>query len=299
MIKTRVLLLSTAMFAACIAGAFWALFAIERIKPEEPAFTGIASFARPEKAPVSTPSGGVGARPLASDVRTVEVLLQRIRAVHESDGADWSELCALADTAVNFGEAAVEPLGSLARDGREPDGLRLLAIEMLGRIEQPSVVSCLMECLAVRMPENIRLAALGALGANHIATERSSWLFFDLARADERPAIRARATEFVARFGGSGAVEPLCRAVRNDPSVPVRVSAATALGELLDSDSIDALQEASLKDEDASVRAAAVNAAGNFRDARLRKFFRAVEAGDRDVQVQAAARRQLWRMPAD
>lgn len=299
MIKTRVFLLSTVITAACVAGSYWCTWMIERLRPEEEPVTVFASVPWSPPAPVETGNGRTLAGPRAVDVRNVQALLQRMRASHDGDGADWAELCALADAAVAFGGAAVEPLGLMARSSSEPAGLRLLAVEMLGRIPEPSAVPYLMECLSTSMPEDIRLAALAALGAHPVGAPRASWLFFDLARADAQPGVRARATDLLGRTGGRDAVSPLSRAVRSDPSPTVRVAAATSLGALQDEDAIPALRDAASLDRDPAVRAAAVEALGNYREEKLREFFQEVEKSDRDGQVQAAARRQQWRIPAD
>ncbi len=296
MVFVRIGVISACLGAVCTAAAYWTVFAVERLTPlPEPIV--FASLPSPERPVVETPFRG-GPLPSASDVRSVQGLLARLRAAHGRGGADWAELCALSDAAVRFGAAAVSPLSGVALGDGEPLGLRLLAVEMLGRIEDPAVVGVLMEALHERQPEDLRLSALTAIGANPVARARSATLLAGLLRDDARPAIRGRAAELAGRHAGPVATEPLLRALRLDPSPEVRISAASALGGRMDFGTVPAFRDAVLLDPDPAVRVAALEAVGSLRNPGLREFFRAVEAGDGDYQVQSAARRQLWRIPA-
>jgi HEAT repeat protein len=295
MIKTRILLLSSLIGVASLSAAFWSLFALDRLKPA-PQFVG--SLASAPRADVVS-SAREPLPPDAADVRNAQALVDRLRTAHASGDADWSELCALADAAVRLGPAAVEPLASVAREPREPRGLRFLCLEMLGRIEDGAAVPALMECLAARHAEDVRLAALTAFGANRACVARASWIFSDLARSDESPAVRARAMELLGRQGDRRAASPLRSALAADPSAGARVAAASALGVLLDPDAADPLRDAARSDPDPSVRIAAVEALGNYRDPALRPFFEAARQSDPDERVKMAARKQLWRLPAE
>jgi hypothetical protein len=158
MIKLRIAILSFAIFIACLAGAFWTLFAAEQLAPEVSGFRGAASRRHAEPEPVKS-GPGPSAMPATSDIKSVESLVAQIRDTYDGPKADWSVTCRLRDAAVRFGAAAVGPLARVASDENEKRGLRLLAIDMLGRIEDPVAVPSLIGCLDVRHPEDIRSAA--------------------------------------------------------------------------------------------------------------------------------------------
>ncbi|MCE9583249.1 MAG: HEAT repeat domain-containing protein [Planctomycetes bacterium] len=299
MVKLRIAVLSVAILIACVSGAFWAVFAAERLAPETGAFSGFARRATPPPAPVVSGSGLASTLPAASDVRSVQALLARMRQSFDGPTADWRETCSMAADAVRFGPAAVDPLARIAGDDRELRGLRLLAIDMLARIEDAAAVPALIGCLDKRHPEDVRAAAVTALGANAVGRERASWLFFDLVRSDAHPAVRARAADLVGRSGDPRAVSLLENVIRDDASPTVRLAAAGGLGAILEPGSLETLRDVGRMDRDATVRTAAVEAAGNYREPRLREFFQSIEAGDDTQQVRAAARRQLWRIPAE
>jgi HEAT repeat protein len=298
MLPTRIALISGAFFVAALAAAWWAQLALDHIRPEEEGPFAFAAMPWAARAPVSSGSGLSGELPSSSDVRSVEALIVRLRAAHEA-GADWAELSALADAAVRFGRAAVLPLARVAHSSAEAAGVRLLAAEMLGRIDEPESVPALLECAAERMPEHLRLTALDVLASHPHGAARVAYLFTGLARFDPVPNVRARAAGLLARFPGPGVTDLLCRAARQDESPGVRLNAVTALGTHLDEASVPTLREVIRMDLDAAVRTAAVEAAGNYREPRLREFFHSVLEVDEDAAVKAAARRQLWRIPAD
>lgn len=299
MLKLRILILSSFLLVACVAGAFWTVFAAEKLAPADSAFSGFARRATPPPAPVASGPGPAAAIPGASDIRSVQNLLARLRSALDGPDADWRSLCALADDAVRFGPAAVSPLAQLALDESEPLGLRLLAVDMLARIDDASAVPALIGCLADRLREDVRTAAVRALAANPAARLRAAWLFFDLFTSDRHPAVRASAADLVARSGDERAAPLLRNALRSDASPVVRLASAASLGVLLDPDALEALCEAAVKDADPTVRTACIEAAGNYLDPGLREFFAAIEKGTDTEPVRSAARRQLWRIPAN
>lgn len=299
MLKLRIVILSSFLLVACVAGAFWTVLAAEKLAPADSAFSGFARRAAPPPAPVASGPSAATTAPAASDIRSVQHLLARLRAAMDGPDADWRALCTLADDAVRFGAAAVSPLAELAVDEAEPLGLRLLAVDMLARIDDATAVPALLGCLADRLREDIRAAAVRALAANPAARLRASWLFFDLFTSDRHPAVRASAADLVARSGDERAAPLLRTALRSDPSPVVRLAAAGSLGLLLDPDALDALLDGACKDADPTVRTACIEAAGNYLDPGLRTFFEAIEKSSDTEPVRAAARRQLWRIPAD
>lgn len=298
MLKLRIAILSAALLVACVAGAFWTVRAAEKLAPADSALSGFARRATPPPAPVASGPGRVSPPPAASDVRGVQTLLVRLRAALEGPDADWRSLCALADDAVRFGSAAVDPLARVAADERETLGLRLLAVDMLARIDDSAAVPALLGCLAPALREDVRLAAVRAIAANPASRLRASWLFFDLFTSDPHPAVRAATADLVGRSGDDRAAPLLRQALRTDESGTVRLAAATALGGLTDPAALDALLDSAVGDPDPTVRTACVEAAGNYLDPTLRDFFRGIEGGTDTAQVRAAARRQLWRIPA-
>ncbi|MEK7466097.1 MAG: HEAT repeat domain-containing protein [Planctomycetota bacterium] len=299
MLKLRIAIVSAALLVACVSGAYWTVFAAEKLAPEDSAFAGFGRPMAPPPSPVASGPGPAAALPAASDVRSVNALLARVRAALDGPDRDWRALCSLSDDAVRFGPAAVDPLSSLADNEAEPLGLRLLAIDMLARIDDASAVPALIGCLDRRFREDVRAAAVRALGANPAARSRTSWLFFDLFTSDEHSSVRACAADMVGRSGDERAMPLLRNALRTDASPTVRLAAAASLGNLLDPDALDTLCESAQGDLDPTVRTACVEAAGNYLDAGLRDFFAAIEKGTDTELVRSAARRQLWRIPAD
>jgi HEAT repeat protein len=299
MLKLRIAIVSAALLVACVSGAYWTVFAAEKLAPADSSFAAFGRPAAPPPAPVASGPGPAVALPAASDVRSVNALLARLRAALDGPGADWRATQALADDAVRFGAAAVDPLARLGCSEAEPLGLRLHAIDMLARIDEPSAVSALLGCLDRRFREDVRSAAVRALGANPAARSRTAWLYFDLFTSDEHSSVRACAADLVGRSGDERAMPLLRNALRKDPSATVRLAAASSLGNLLDPDALDTLCDSARGDIDPTVRTACIEAAGNYLDAGLRDFFAAIENGADTELVRSAARRQLWRIPAD
>lgn len=299
MLKLRIAIISSALLVACVSGAYWTIFAAEKLAPADSSFGGFGRPMAPPPAPVASGPGPAASVPAASDIRSVNALLSRLRTALDGPDADWRALCALSDAAVRFGPAAVDSLERLARNEAEPLGLRLLAIDMLARIHDTSAVPALIGCLDRRFREDVRSAAVRALGANSAARTRTAWLFFDLFTSDEHSSVRACAADLVARSGDERAMPLLRGALLKDASPTVRLAAAASLGSLLDPDALDTLRESALADLDPTVRTACIEAAGNYLDPGLRDFFAAIEKGADTDPVKCAARRQLWRIPAD
>jgi len=101
---------------------------------------------------------------------------------------------------------------------------------------------------------------------------------------------RVRAARYLHAFG-ERAVEPLCKALRNDEIPAVRAAAAESLGDIGDARAVEPLID-SLRSVEWQVRAAAAKALGQLKDARaIEPLCNALL--DKDFNVRAAAAEAL------
>jgi HEAT repeat protein len=97
------------------------------------------------------------------------------------------------------------------------------------------------------------------------------------------------------KIGDGRALEPMVRALREEPDGDVRASAAYGLGELGDAAAADALA-AALSDDYKWVRFEACGALRKLKARGARAALERVAAGDDDEQVRKAAAKALEEM---
>jgi HEAT repeat protein len=170
----------------------------------------------------------------------------------KSESENTAFIVALGDLerAALLGKVAVGPMSELVTQVDCPK--RMLAVDLLGEIGDPSAVPALLTALADK-DGMLRRAAANALG--HI--------------------------------GSPETISPLVNALK-DIDANVRATAASALGELGDSQTVEALVSA-LQDANWEVRVAVLEALGRLKDARaLESMLACLNDADKEVRHQAA-----------
>jgi HEAT repeat protein len=137
--------------------------------------------------------------------------------------------------------------------------VRKSAVEAVPQIDHPAIIRALVDCL--RDEEiNVRESAVIALEKCRDADTVVDIL--SAALDDSHWNVRRESVEVIARVGGSRALEPLQRALK-DKDPEVRLSALVGLADLTDESVFDSVVGA-LTDPDVSVQLEALDIAGNF-----------------------------------
>lgn len=165
----------------------------------------------------------------------------------------------------------------------ENEGVRHAVTEHLGYFNDERVVPALVEGLASMSPA-VRAAAARSLG--HVDAERARAPLMQ-ALADVHQRVRFQAINSIANQDLRDLVDDLRELLRNDQSIPVRIAAAQALGQLHDTKSAPLLEQ--LVDEpEADLACAAIAGLGNLPGPHAENaFIMALSSGEQRRQQAA------------
>lgn len=197
-------------------------------------------------------------------------------------GLEPSDLARSMEAPTVRGGRAVVALIEAVSD--ENPGVRLSAVETLGKLQDPRAVEALIEALRQDPDPKVRAMAAWALG--EIEDPRAVPALTTALRTDDDQGVRVQAAEALGNIEDVSAIDALGKAVR-DPAVEVRRAAIDALGNM-DDPRIVPLVLPSLRDDDVEVRRSAADALGNNESPQaVEPLIAATRDPDLEVRVSA------------
>jgi HEAT repeat protein len=245
----------------------------------------VAGCTAATEAPNGDSEGTPGTSESAQDQTTsdgevdVEALIDTLLH-NENPEERWWAAAALGDSGDTRAVGAL--IQALKQD--EHGDVRSQAAWALGQIGDPETVPELIQATEDR-EEGVRWQAARALG--EMGDLRAVEPLCRALREDHAPYVRHHAAWALGEIGSESAVEPLIEALESDASSYVRHDVAVALGAIGDTRSVEPLIDA-FQDRDAKVRWEVVKALGEIGEAAVEPLVSALQTGPDDIPWFAA-----------